>query len=344
MDTNFPPAPEVLIPRGGEPVFGNFAGVPSALGLEDIDYRGLDRRPWTWTRRVGKRLLKRWQFVGAVDENLVVGAAVAHVQYLATAFAYVYDRCTGEIVERSVKAPLAVGAAFSRSPSAGETRLVLSGASVRMGNTLDGGVRTLDVRMGRDLDIKLRYTEEGTGVSTACPHDTGGLHYTYKFPGLPVEGEVVVRGHRMTLGADALALLDWTASTPPRVTRWNWACAVGRDSVGRRVAINFSRGLVRGPFSQNAVWLDGIPHLLPAVGFGYNPEQIVTAPWHLTTHNRSADLVFHPETERFEDINLGVVASSFHQPFGRFEGTVDAGGRRLDVSLFGFCEEHYAKW
>lgn len=344
MDTNFPPAPEVLIPRTGETEFGNFAGVPSALGLEDLDYRKLHRRPWTWTRRVGRSLLKRWQFVGAVDENLVIGAAVAHVQYLATAFAYVYDRHTGKIVERSVKSPLAAGAAFSKTPAEGETRLALSGSSVRMGNTPNGGVRTLDVRMGHDLEISLRYAEEGTGVSTACPHDTGGLHYTYKFAGLPVEGEVVVRGHRMTLGEDALALLDWTASTPPRVTRWNWSCAVGRDVTGRRVAINFSRGLVRGPFSQNAVWLEGIPHLLPAVGFGYNPEQIVTAPWHLTTHNRSVDMVFHPAAERFEDINLRLVASRLHQPFGRFEGTVDAGDQRLNVSLFGFCEDHYAKW
>ena len=56
------------------------------------------------------------------------------------------------------------------------------------------------------------------------------------------------------------------------------------------------------------------------------------------------DLIFHPAAERFEDINLGLVASRLHQPFGSFEGTIDAGRERLDVSLFGFCEEHYAKW
>jgi hypothetical protein len=344
MDVRFPAAPALLISRGREPAVGNFAGVPGELGLENIDYRKLRRPPWTWSRGLGRRLLKRWQFVGAVDQDLVVGAAVAHVQYLATAFAYVYDRRTGEIVERSIKAPLAAGAVFSRTPAEGETRLSLRGATVAMGNTPDDGVRTLDVRMRGDLEIHLRYREEGTGMSTACPHETGGLHYTYKFAGLPVEGEVIVGGRRRTLGPDALALLDWTASTPPRITTWNWTCAVGQDAAGRRVAINFSRGLVGGPFSQNAVWLEGEPHLLPAVAFGYDPEQIVTAPWHLTTSNRTVDLIFHPAAERFEDINLGLVASRLHQPFGSFEGTIDAGRERLDVSLFGFCEEHYAKW
>ncbi len=344
MDVSFPKAPRLLIPKGEEPAVGNFAGVPGELGLENIDYKKLGRPPWTWSRGTASRLLKRWQFVGAIDEDLVVGAAVAHVQYLATAFAYVYDRRTGEIVERSVKAPLAAGARFSQGPAEGETRLALSGASVRMGNTPDDGVRTLDVRMGGDLELHLRYREDGTGMSTSSPHDTGGLHYTYKFAGLPVEGEVIVRGRKMTLGADALGLLDWTASTPPRATTWNWCCAVGEDALGRRVGVNFSRGLVGGPFSQNAVWLAGEPHLLPAVAFGYDPEQIVTAPWHLTTSNRSVDLIFHPAAERFEDINLGLVASRLHQPFGTFEGTVDAGQKRLEVSLFGFCEEHYAKW
>ena len=344
MDVSFPDAPAVLIPRDGEPAFGNFAGVPGDLGLDNIDFRRLRRPPWTWSRRLGRRLLKRWQFVGAVDDDLVVGAAVAHVQYLATAFAYVYDRRTGEIVERSVKAPVGVGAAFSPSPSQGVTRLTLGGSSVRKGNTPDHGVRSLDVKMGGDLEIHLRYREEGTGISTSCPHETGGLHYTYKFPGLPVEGEVVFRGRRTSLASDALALLDWTASTPPRTTTWNWSCAVGKDSIGRRVAINFSRGLVGGPFSQNAVWLEGEPHLLPAVAFGYDPDEIVTAPWHLTTSDRTVGLTFHPAAERFEHINLGLVASRFHQPFGRFEGTLLAGGEPLDVSLFGFCEEHYAKW
>ena len=344
MDPRFPPAPALLVPRGREPIYGNFAGVPAALGLGNIDYRGLGRPPWSWTRGVGRRLLKRWQFVGAVDEELVVGAAVAHVQYLATAFAYVYDRRTGELIERSAKVPFAAGARFSSTPAEGETRFTLPGVSVRMGNTPHDGVRTLDVHMGSDLEIHLRYREEGVGMSTSCPHETGGVHYTYKFPGLHAEGEVVVRGRRRVLEADALALLDWTASTPPRATTWNWACAVGRERRGRRVAINFSRGLVGGPFSQNAVWLDGTPHLLPPVAFGYDPEQIVTAPWHLTTSDRAVDLIFHPTAERSEDINMGFVASRFHQPFGRFEGFVAAGGEPLDVSLFGVCEEHYAKW
>jgi hypothetical protein len=39
-----------------------------------------------------------------------------------------------------------------------------------------------------------------------------------------------------------------------------------------------------------------------------------------------------------------LVASSLHQPFGKFEGRIHLPDETIDADLFGFCEEHYAKW
>lgn len=348
MPATAPPAviaapPPQLVGPDGAVAFGNFGGVPERLGLEHVDYRSLRRPPWNLTRWSARRLLKRWQFVGAVDEHLVLGAAVAHVHYLATGFAYVYDRQSGVFTERSVKAPLARGAWFSETPARGVTIFSRRGGVIEMGNAPLGGYRTLNVDLD-GLEIRLRFREEGTGVSTASPQQDGGLHYTYKFAGLPAEGAVAVDGEARTLLPGALALLDWTASTPPRATTWNWSCGVGADAAGRRLGLNFSEGLVRGGFSQNTVWVEGVPTILPEMRFDYDAGRIAEQPWRLSTADRSVDLAFHPVAERFEAIDLKLVASRLHQPFGRFEGTFRVAGEELRAELFGFCEEHYAKW
>lgn len=335
-----PPAPERLFDGAGELIAGNFAGPVADLNADDFDFRRVGRLPWTITGATASKLFKRWQFVGVIDEGLVVGAAVAHVQYLGNGFAYVYERPSGVVTERAIKAPLAVATRFSEAPLRGTTRMSLPGRRIEADNTR----RTLEVDFGDALRVELNYEEPGQGVSTACPHATGGFHYTYKSTGLPARGAVVVQGRRYELSPNARALLDWTASTPPRKTIWNWACAVGATDAARPVGLNFSRGLVGGSYTQNAVWIDGVPHLVPPVNFAYDPQDVLGHVWRISTPDGALDLTFHPEEERYENIDLGLVASSLHQPFGRFEGHFKVGRKRVPLQAYGFCEEHYAKW
>ena len=159
-----------------------------------------------------------------------------------------------------------------------------------------------------------------------------------------MSGKVWVNGKEVVLTENALALYDWTASTPARKTTWNWSCGVGRDSANQPIGLNFSRGLVDGEYSQNCIWLAGKPHMLGAVTFDYDSDDILGKPWRLTADEGALDLTFQPQQERFENINLGLVASALHQPFGPFKGSFDTGDERLDIELFGFCEQHYAKW
>ena len=256
----------------------------------------------------------------------------------------VFDRRTGEITERNLKLPLAMKTRFSASPVGGTTEIRKGENLVRMDNTVRDGFRTLEVRCGPSLGATLRYREPGSGVTTICPQDRTGFHHTYKSAGLPVSGKVTFGEKEHTLSDKALALLDWTASTPPRATTWNWAAGVGIDEQGRPIGINLSKGLVGGGYSQNTFWLDGEPFVFDAARYEYDTNDILGTPWRVSTEDGGLDLVFRPEKERFERINLGLVASSFHQPFGIFEGTVRAGKTEKQVKLFGFCEEHHAKW
>jgi len=342
--TTLDPAPAELVAPDGTVAFGNGAGAIADINWEAFDYRVLARAPWTWTRGGARKLFKRWQFVGAVDADLVIGAAVAHVQYLGTGFAYVFDRRSGRLAQHNLKAPLARRTAFSRSPVDGTSEIAGGGGRIVLDNTVRDGHRSVQVDFGEALQVRLRLAEPGTGVSTTCPQGNEGFHYTYKSAGLTVEGEVVVDGETTRLGDEALALFDWTASTPPRQTTWNWACGAGRDAQGKPVGLNFSRGLVGGPFSQNAIWLDGEPHIVGPANFAYDPQDIAGHPWRLTTADGLVDLAFTPVAERHEDIDLFLVASGLHQPFGEFEGTFLRDGGPVPIRAYGFCEQHYAKW
>ena len=337
-------APKTLIDSNGAVACGTFGGAIGDVNREAFDYSGLKKLPWPLGIGGKSRRLKRWQFVGAIDENVVIGAAIVHAQYLGTGFAYVYDRTTNTITEKNIKAPLARNTGFSPSPGTGVSEIRKGSHSILATNTVAENVRSLHVDFGSELSCSIRYREPGSGVSTVCPQDTAGFHYTYKSAGLPAEGEYTIQGKTSQLTGDALALLDWTVSTPPRITTWNWACAVGRDKAGRPIGINCSRGLTGGGYSQNTIWLDGRPSVLSEAVFDYDSGDITGKPWRVHTGDGNLDVTFQPLAERFEDINLGLVASRLHQPFGTFKGVLRVDGGMLEVELFGFCEEHYAKW
>jgi hypothetical protein len=171
-----------------------------------------------------------------------------------------------------------------------------------------------------------------------------GFNYCYKSVAMPAEGVVIVGDKEHQLSKNALALLDWSTGTPPRETIWNWCSAAGRDAKGRTLGVNFGCGLNEYSFHENTIWLDGQPHMLDGVDFAYDPKDVLGKPWRLTTADGGADLTFHPDNERYEFVYFGVVASRLHQPFGRLEGKLRFGKETVNAELYGFCEEHYAKW
>jgi hypothetical protein len=69
-------------------------------------------------------------------------------------------------------------------------------------------------------------------------------------------------------------------------------------------------------------------------------------PWRLRSSDRRLDLTFVPEGMHVERLNALLLATNFHQLFGRFSGTlITAEGERVPVErMLGFCEDHYAKW
>ena len=182
----------------------------------------------------GGRPLKRWRWVGAFSDELMLCAAVARIGPVRVSWWAVWDRRTRTLAEHTLRHHRTV--------------------------RLDGTDVEVDDGPGR---IRLAL-EEGRGVETISPHGDGYI-WTCKRPAR-ARGSVTVADRRIEL--DAPAFVDESAGYHARETRWRWSAGVGTSATGSAVAWNLVTGLHDAPeASERTVWVDGEPHHVPPQAF-----------------------------------------------------------------------------
>ncbi len=252
----------------------------------------------------GTRPLKRWRYVAAFSEELMLCAATAAVGPARSSWWAVWDRRRGTLHER--------------------TRLV-GRALVRFDH--GGRVRVRDRGVAIDLVV-----DEGAGVESLNAHGDGYV-WTRKQAARAVRGRVVVAGRVLAL--DGLAVVDDTAGYHARQTEWWWSAGVGHAAGGAPVGWNVVAGVNDGPRdSERSVWVAGGAH---EVG----PVRV--APDLCAVEFAEGDrLDFVAEAVRERRDHLVVVRSDYRQPFGTFAGTLPGVGR-MSGGL-GVMEHHVARW
>jgi Protein of unknown function (DUF2804) len=177
----------------------------------------------------GRRPLKRWRWVGAFSDELMLCAAVAYIGPVPVSWWAVWDRGSRTLAEHTVK---------------------------RIGPVhLEGsGVRIEDGPVTADLLI-----DERPGVETISPHGEDGYIWTRKQGGVRVSGDVTIADRAFAL--DAVGVVDDSAGYHARRTAWFWSAGAGTNAAGAAVAWNLVDGLHDAPAaSERTVWVDGAPH------------------------------------------------------------------------------------
>jgi hypothetical protein len=266
---------------------------------------------------------KSWQFVAVVAEEALVAVAVANFRYLGYGFAYAHRRDTGETRRFEIKTPLGLGAEVAKEPDAGYSRL-----------SVPTGYFRYDAAPGR-LDVRLREFQADFALDAGASWDAewdipgAGHHRTRKRMGDLVRGRLVWDGHDLPLAGRSL--IDWSRGHLARETAWRWATGVGRAG-DRVVAWNLRTGFDDPEQVENAVWVDGTPAFAgPAILEPGDAWRVEAGPLVLR---------FHPEGVHSEDLNLGLLASRYAQPWGRFEGTFEG----QPLTGYGVTEDHRARW
>ena len=255
---------------------------------------------------LGRRLRKRWRWVGAFADNLIVFAAIVRVGPGAMTFWGIWDRERKRLWERT------------RHDFPGRRRDVFM---------LDRSIR---VRAG-SIEFELEF-EEGYPIECMCPNDEGGYSWTRKEGGTPVRGEV--RIGRRTNELNGLGVIDESAGYHPRYTSWKWSAGVGTARDGRKIAWNLVTGINDPPTSsERAIWVAGQPTEPGPVRF-QGLDSI-----HFEDESR---LNFSAETQRSHHEGIPLLArSDYEAPFGTFSGSLNG----LPVaSALGVMEAHDAVW
>jgi hypothetical protein len=252
--------------------------------------------------RHGLRALKAWRYVGIYGPDLMICIGAVRLGPARQAFWALWDRQSSLLYEHTV---------FGR----GTVRLE------------PGRARVADGRV--ELDIELAETD---GIESICPSG-GSYAWTRKQGGIRARGAIAIDGRLRPL--DARAVIDDSAGYHERSVSWRWSAGVGAADDGRAVAWNLVSG-INDPLreSERTIWVDGEAAEVGPNTFADDLSRVDFA--------EGGGLRFNPEAERARSENIGLVRSSYRQPFGTFTGRLP-GGIELDHG-FGVMEEHDVRW
>jgi hypothetical protein len=327
---DLPPAPRSPT-RGGEPLFGAYAGACERVSWEQLAGRFARGRLWRFAHG------KRWHYVSIAGPKVIAAVAIVDVGYASNAFAYLFDREARVLAADLGRLGLpGLSAEVTDRPASGRSTFARGGASLRLERR--GAVWEVAARGpgGFALDATLDARVAPPTLCAIAEIAGGVANCTHKTACLPVHGTAAAGGARFQLDGHTAAI-DHTLGLLARDTTWRWASAAG-PGLGLNLVSGFN-----GPV-ENVVWHDGRIHPVGAAEILAGAASTL-GPWRVRTHDGAVDLTFHPEGERRQDQDLGIAASRYVQPFGAFEGVLRLGGREVAVrDLPGVTEDHAARW
>lgn len=265
---------------------------------------------------------KRWQFLSIISDDALVSAAIADFGYLGFSFGYAFHRHRQVTRYFQKVVPLAFGTNVSQDPWHSRSSFKHLGIRANLDHE-----RALFSLKCPDFAVDASYERgEPCHSSWSLP---GGQTRTAKLMGMPTHG--VLKWDDEDLSLEGHGLFDWTCGSMPWETSWKWSAGIGWWG-DRLIAWNLRTGFDDPTQAENAIWIEGKP---------YHPGRAeISAEDTWSISSDELQLLFHPEGERSENLNLGVIASRYRQPWGIYQGTY----RGEHLQGFGVAEEHWARW
>jgi hypothetical protein len=332
-----------LIGVDGRPRFGLYSSPLTSLQLDDFRPQGAKDRASLTKNWILKYRIKRWEYLGLVNDDCIFGIAVVRLGYMCNLFAYLFDRRSGRIIEYDILTPGGGAAIFEGTSLTGEIRFKNRKTVVLM--VSDPETITVEGIIKGELSIRLSFQKVGEPLVCLTRVGLKGFNYTHKEAGIPVRGTIGHKGVSWDIQENqSFGVHDYTLGYLARQTFWNWASGGGIDKQGNRLGFNLVQGINETGFTENGFWVNGRLVKTDVVDFRYDDLDLLQ-PWQIESNDGRVRLRFLPSGKRSANTNVGLLVSKFHQPFGRFEGTLREGDQIWKLqNASGFTEEHFAKW
>jgi hypothetical protein len=352
-----PPSPDQVLDDHGAPRFGVFEGIPKTIDLANLGAPFARNRAGRFLRH------KKWMYVFAATDEIIVAGAIVDAGPTGTGFLMVTDRATGEVLADASR-PGGMGplVRVSDSPLLGHRAHYALPATLMTSRGDDRELRVqatihslpyvpLASEPWIDLDMWIEH-DAHPGILAVSEVADGHrlMTTTAKNAALPTRGELTIRkgGSKTSFSlAAGLGGFDYTSGYLPRNTSWRWAYLVGRSTTSRLIGLNLVSNFtgIGDRAQENVVWVDGKPHRLdPSTRIDCDLEEPMK-PWTVTSSDGAVALEFTPMAIHKEDLNLGVVRSHFLQPTGHFSGQIKVNGETLSLkALPGVVEDQDVVW
>ncbi|MFH1537477.1 MAG: DUF2804 domain-containing protein [bacterium] len=316
---------------------------PAAVGwsrrpLQTCNLRG------RWPRK------KKWNYWCVLDGRFAFSATIADVDYLGLAAVYFLDFEKRELLELTL--PLPFGAGLSMGERVEEDVVFETkklGISLKQ---LEGAIRIQakapsmqEKKLAADILIDVPDGHETLNV--AVPWNPKTFQFTSKQNCLPARGSVRIGDEIYEYDPEtAFGVLDFGRGIWPYRTKWNW----GSFSQRRKdciVGVNLGGKWTDGTgANENSITLDGkLYKVMEDLVWVYDTKDFMK-PWKIKTeHSDAIDLELTPFYDKQASVNLVFLGTKTHQCFGRFSGTLKAGGKKIEVeNAVGWAEESISKW
>ncbi|QSQ11034.1 DUF2804 domain-containing protein [Myxococcus landrumensis] len=354
-DARLPLAPTSLATPNGEPRFGTYQGE-----LPEVDLASL-QGPWAVSAMYPLRR-SWWHSALVATPDVFALFSVMNLGYTARAYMVALD-----LRERTPLCDVTFPGQRIEAAAAEELRAMRARPGTDLGNSFKtvGGSLSMhqgaaDERYRVDVDIsrirarsplhgvrwsgELGTTESPPAMTVISPVDSDHcrVDVTMKRACLSSFGSLEAGGKHFHLEG-GLGGLDYTQNCLTRHQAWHWAFATGRLADGTPLGLNLREDFMpMDPVArENVLWLGDHVYTLPPVHFEFIDMKLM-APWRVTSEDGSVDLRFQPFYIHSEHHEEPLCHSKFEQPIGFFEGTVNLGGRTLQLSgIPGVTQKQY---
>ena len=326
------PPPPRLIDAAGRPQYGWWQDEPADYALQDLRLA----RPMGghWPNFLRPLRFKHWHFISLAHRQAIIAMALVDLGYAHHVFVYVHDRQRGQtqaLTRRTL--PWSRRLRLARQAQ-GVSRYGGRAEFIELDTTMPPWQLHLDwPQLQLHAQLQLTAVEP---LVLCLPAGVTGWTYTVKRAAMQVAGELTWRGQR--LDSDGLlASHDLSLGVMRRQTQWQW-CSLATWSGGHRFGLNLALGVNESGQNENAAWIDGRLHKLPAVWIAGQGEGCRVA-------GDGIDLRFQGQDRHEEFLHTGVIDSRFRQWQGEYAGEVVIAGQtwRLHNDP-GLWEDHYVKW
>lgn len=308
--------------------------------------------------KAAKHRIKEWDYYLINDDDYALCFTIGDLSYIAMISASLLDFNAKTFITESTLGILPMGKMkMPWRSDAGITHFDDKRAD--MTYEVADGMRRLhivfrDFKDGAALRAEIVLDQEPRDsmvISTPWAEDPKAFYYNQKIVGMRAVGSFDIGDlHHDFDETDSFGLLDWGRGVWTRDNTWFWGVAQGIQD-GHIFGFNLGYGFGdTSAASENMLFVDGIAHKLGRVDFGIPVRDLsaklgkdrydLMSPWHMTDDAERLDLVFTPDIDRVDYIDMKLVRSDQHQVFGLLNGHVvlDDGSRLDIVDLRGSAE------